>query len=183
MLIWLILIPVIASALIGLAKAPGRLTAVASAVATFILALGAVFCPHCSADCCASTLFGCPVQLTVDPAVLPLAKVMVLLTAIVTLAATIGLKAPGKDAERSWAISALLLSTGAMGAFMSDNIIAFYGFHELALIPTFVMIGCYGRGDRRTVAWTATLYLGLASMVLRQACSCSAGKCTPTASA
>ena len=166
MLIWLILIPVIASALIGLAKAPGRLTAIASAALTLFMTLGAVFCPHCGAECCASTLFGFPVQLTVDPAVLPLAKVMVLLTAIVTLAATIGLKAPDKDAERSWAISALLLSTGAMGAFMSDNIIAFYGFHELALIPTFVMIGCYGRGDRRTVAWTATLYLGLASMVL-----------------
>ena len=53
-----------------------------------------------------------------------------------------------------------------MGAFMSDNIIAFYGFHELALIPTFVMIGFYGRGDRRNIAWTATIYLGLASMVL-----------------
>ena len=28
------------------------------------------------------------------------------------------------------------------------------------------MIGLYGRGDRRTTAWRATLYLGLASMVL-----------------
>lgn len=44
--------------------------------------------------------------------------------------------------------------------------ISFFAFHELALIPTFVMIGLYGRGDRRTTAWRATLYLGLASMVL-----------------
>ena len=28
------------------------------------------------------------------------------------------------------------------------------------------MIGLYGRGDKRTTAWRATLYLGLASMVL-----------------
>ena len=32
--------------------------------------------------------------------------------------------------------------------------------------PHLVMIGLYGRGDRRTTAWRATLYLGLASMVL-----------------
>ncbi|MDO5450897.1 MAG: proton-conducting transporter membrane subunit [Akkermansia sp.] len=162
MLIWLILIPVIAAALIGLAKAPGRLTALVSAAITLILGLGAVFCPHCGQCCCEPSAL----QFTVDPAVLPLAKVMLLLTVIVTFAAILGLKAPDKDAERSWSISALLLSTGAMGAFMSDNIIAFYGFHELALIPTFVMIGCYGRGDRRTISWTATIYLGLASMVL-----------------
>ncbi len=167
MLIWLILVPVIASALIGLLKTPGRATALVSAAITLVLGVWAV-CQH---------YFGCPlaceafwshvgevdIQFTLDA---QLSRLMLLLTVIVTFAAILGLRAPNRDAERSWAISALLLSTGAMGAFMSDNIIAFYGFHELALIPTFVMIGYYGRGDRRTIAWTATVYLGLASMVL-----------------
>ncbi len=166
MLIWLILIPVIASALIGLLRTPGRATALASATATLILGVWAVCCYSCCPQTAAatwSTLGSIDLQFTL---INPLSQVMMLLSVIVTFAAILGLKAPDADAERSWSISALLLSAGAIGAFMSDNIISFYAFHELALIPTFVMIGYYGRGDRRTTAWTATVYLGLASMVL-----------------
>lgn len=167
MLIWLILIPVIASLLIGLARTPGRATALVSASATLVLGLLAVvstFCPECcSNDDCWTTFCGHDLWFTLN---LPLSRIMLALTVIVTFSAILGLKAPNAQAERSWSISALLLSAGATGAFLSDNIISFYAFHELALIPTFVMIGCYGRGDRRTIAWTATIYLGLASMVL-----------------
>lgn len=166
MLIWLIIIPVIAAALIGLLKAPGKATALISAAITLAIGLWAVacaqFCPaHDSA--CWTHFCGTDLQFTLD---LPLSRIMLTLTVLVTFAAILGLKAPNKEAERSWSVSALLLSTGAIGAFLSNNIISFYAFHELALIPTFVMIGFYGRGDRRTVAWTATIYLGLASMVL-----------------
>lgn len=166
MLIWLIIVPVIASALIGLLKTPGKATALASATFTLILGLWAVvcssFCPEYN-PACWSSLGSSALQFTLD---LPLSRIMLLLTVLVTFAAILGMKAPNKEAERSWSISALMLSTGATGAFLSDNIISFYAFHELALIPTFVMIGFYGRGDRRTIAWTATVYLGLASMVL-----------------
>ncbi len=167
MLIWLILVPVLAAALIGLLKTPGRVTALASAAITLILGVWAVcdysFSAVDSAEATWSTLGSQDLQFTLA---VPLSRIMVLLSVIVTFAAILGFKSPGKDADRSWSISALLLSAGATGAFMSDNIIAFYGFHELALIPTFVMIGYYGRGDRRTISWTATIYLGLASMVL-----------------
>ncbi len=166
MLIWLILIPVLAAALIGLLRTPGRATALAAATATLILGVWAVCCYSCdptSPQETWSTLGNLDLQFSLFP---PLSRIMVLLSVIVTFAAILGLKAPDANAERSWSISALLLSAGATGAFMSDNIISFYAFHELALIPTFVMIGFYGRGDRRTIAWTATVYLGLASMVL-----------------
>lgn len=167
MLTWLILIPVIAAALIGLLRMPGRATALVSATLTLLLGglvvISTTICPE-SIDCgCWSTFCG---KETVFTLTLPLSRIMLILTVLVTFAAVLGLKAPNKDAERSWSISALLLSAGATGAFISDNILAFYGFHELALIPTFVMIGYYGRGDRRTISWTATVYLGLASMVL-----------------
>ena len=141
MLIWLIIVPVIAASLIGLLKAPGRATALVSA--TFTLSMGvwafisATFCPECCTECW-STIGGRELWFTLD---LPLSRIMLLLSVIVTFAAILGLKAPNKDAERSWAISSLLLSTGAIGAFISDNIISFYAFHELALIPTFVRIG------------------------------------------
>ncbi len=166
MLIWLILVPVLSAALIGLLKRPGRATALASATITLVLGLWAVISHACGCESAFATwsfLGETQLQFTL---VNPLSQVMVLLSVIVTFAAILGLKAPDSDADRSWSISALLLSAGATGAFMSDNILAFYAFHELALIPTFVMIGYYGRGDRRTIAWTATIYLGLASMVL-----------------
>ena len=42
-----------------------------------------------------------------------------------------------------------------------------FAFHELALIPTFLMIGIYGHGrDKISVAWKITIYLGLGSLVL-----------------
>lgn len=160
MLIWLILIPVLASILIGFCKTPARPTALVSAVLTLVLGLAAMACHN---ESCLSTFCGYHLQLSLQA---PMSSIMLLLTVCVTLAAIWGMHAPTPEAERSWSISSLLISAGATGAFISDHILAFYAFHELALIPTFVMIGYYGRGERRTIAWRATIYLGLASMVL-----------------
>ncbi|MEG0024193.1 MAG: NADH-quinone oxidoreductase subunit M [Akkermansia sp.] len=161
MLIWLVLIPLISSVLIGLCKAPARPTALLSASLTLALGIWALVsfdsCPECWSQIGDTNL-----QLTLAPG---LAKLMILLTILVTFATVLGTRAP-EGAQASWYNSALLISAGATGAFLSDNIISFFAFHELALIPTFVMIGLYGRGDKKTIAWRATLYLGLASMVL-----------------
>src|SRR5882724_9030301 len=43
---------------------------------------------------------------------------------------------------------------------------AFYAFHELALIPTFLLIGIWGTGNRSAAAWKITIYLTLGSFVL-----------------
>lgn len=159
MLTLIVAVPLTAAALIGLLKTPGKPTAIIAAALMLILTACAVF--GCCSCCCGTECSAANLSLN-----LPLSKIMLVLTALVTFGAALGLKAPNKDADRSWAISALLISAGAAGAFMSDSLISFYAFHELALIPTFVMIGYYGRGDRRTIAWTTTIYLGLASMVL-----------------
>ncbi|MEM0970571.1 MAG: NADH-quinone oxidoreductase subunit M [Verrucomicrobiota bacterium] len=72
-----------------------------------------------------------------------------------------------KGSEKLYWGSTLLIAAGAMGAFLSTDLFFFYAFHELALIPTFLMIGKLGHGeDRVDVAWRATLYLGLGSLVL-----------------
>jgi NADH-quinone oxidoreductase subunit M len=42
----------------------------------------------------------------------------------------------------------------------------FYAFHELALIPTFLLIGIWGTGNRSAAAWKITIYLALGSFVL-----------------
>src|SRR5207249_4160109 len=41
-----------------------------------------------------------------------------------------------------------------------------YAFHELALIPTFLLIGIWGTGNRRAAAWKVTIYLALGSVIL-----------------
>ncbi|MDP0491427.1 MAG: NADH-quinone oxidoreductase subunit M [Verrucomicrobiota bacterium JB023] len=91
--------------------------------------------------------------------------ILVLLTTIVTLAAIMASRCP-EGRERLWFSSILLISVGALGAFLSTDLFFFYAFHELALIPTFLMIGMLGKGDRKEAAWKITLYLAFGSIVL-----------------
>ncbi|MDB6132101.1 MAG: proton-translocating NADH-quinone oxidoreductase, chain [Verrucomicrobiales bacterium] len=94
-----------------------------------------------------------------------MALIMVLLTSLVTLAAVMmrPVKAGG---EALYYSSSLLIAAGAMGAFVATDLFFFYAFHELALIPTFLMIGMRGTGDNKDAAWKITVYLGLGSLVL-----------------
>ncbi len=94
-----------------------------------------------------------------------LGVVMLLLTSLVTVAATwfipeIGARQNLLDA------SVLLISAGCTGAFASKDLFFFYAFHELALIPTFLSIGIWGSGERQSVAWKITIYLALGSIIL-----------------
>lgn len=91
--------------------------------------------------------------------------IMVLLTCIVTIAAILSGKCP-EGKERLWFSSILLISLGALGAFLSTDLFFFYAFHELALIPTFLMIGMLGKGDRKAAAWKITIYLAFGSIIL-----------------
>ena len=90
MLIWLVLIPLIAAALIGLCKAPARPTALLSASLTLALGIWAlVSFDGCSS--CWSRFEGMDLQLTLAPA---LSKVMLLLTILVTFATVLGTNPP-----------------------------------------------------------------------------------------
>jgi NADH-quinone oxidoreductase subunit M len=60
----------------------------------------------------------------------------------------------------------LFISAGLAGAFSSLDTFFLYGFHEIALIPVFIMIGTWGSGDRQAAAWKATLYLGAGSFIV-----------------
>jgi NADH-quinone oxidoreductase subunit M len=94
-----------------------------------------------------------------------LSLVMLLLAALVTAAAVAVARTPDKNA--SWFYASLLfISAGGIGAFASIDLFFFYMFHELALIPTFLLIGIWGSGDRQAAAWKATIYLALGSFVL-----------------
>jgi len=90
---------------------------------------------------------------------------MLFLSTSVTLAAVCLARTPASNAH--WFYTGILfISAGAVGAFASLDVFFFYMFHELALIPTFLLIGIWGSGDRYAAAWKVTIYLTFGSFVL-----------------
>ncbi len=84
---------------------------------------------------------------------------------IVGLAA--GLYAIQSQAERLklYLMLLLIMQGGLMGVFASIDVFFFYFFHELALIPTFIMVGLWGGRDRNYAAMKLTIYLTLGAML------------------
>jgi NADH-quinone oxidoreductase subunit M len=94
-----------------------------------------------------------------------LSLVMVFLSAIVTLAA-VWFTGKIDRYENAFYACLLFISGGAIGAFASIDLFFFYAFHELALIPTFLLIGIWGSGNRIAAAWKITIYLAIGSFIL-----------------
>lgn len=68
--------------------------------------------------------------------------------------------------EKEFYILLLVMAGGILGAFASLDLFFFYFFHELALVPTFIMIGLWGRGERRNYAtFQITLYLSVGALL------------------
>jgi len=162
MLFALILIPLVAAIAIFFG-APARKTALGAAALNLLLGL-TYACP---------TIQGGDFSVLVlkDPAIhlslglTGISRVMLLLSVIITLAAVYSGKCPD-GREKLWYSSTLLIACGAIGAFLSTDLFFFYAFHEMALIPTFLMIGILGRGNRNEAAWKITIYLAFGSIVL-----------------
>ena len=93
-----------------------------------------------------------------------LSATMLLLTSIVALA-SVWLAPKVEEGENRYYACILFIAAGAAGAFASLDLFFFYAFHELALIPTFLMIGIWGSGNRQSAAWKITIYLSIGSIV------------------
>jgi len=71
-----------------------------------------------------------------------------------------------RDREKEFYILLLVMTGGILGAFASLDLFYFYFFHELALVPTFIMIGVWGRGREKNYAtFQITLYLSLGALI------------------
>jgi NADH-quinone oxidoreductase subunit M len=90
---------------------------------------------------------------------------MILLATIVTLAA-VWFTGTVEKYENAFYACLLFISGGAIGAFASIDLFFFYAFHEVALIPTFLLIGIWGSGNRVAAAWKITIYLAIGSFIL-----------------
>ncbi len=165
-LIFLILVPVAAAAFI-MAGSNARYTALVASVTNllFTLVLLAVF-PRAEGyqfvgEYPAIPSLGISFIFGADG----LSLVMLLLSTLVTVAAVAVARTPAKSPNMFYACL-MFISAGVIGAFSSLDVFFFYMFHELALIPTFLLIGIWGSGDRQAAAWKATIYLALGSFVL-----------------
>ncbi len=71
-----------------------------------------------------------------------------------------------KEREKEFYILLLVMTGGILGAFASLDLFFFYFFHELALVPTFIMIGVWGRGEQKNYAtFQITLYLSIGALL------------------
>jgi NADH-quinone oxidoreductase subunit M len=90
---------------------------------------------------------------------------LVLLTSVLTYVSV--LVSHGSIRERAGGYYAwlFLLQTAIIGAFLSFDVVLFYIFFELTLIPAFFLIGCWGTGGgRRDAARKFFLYTLLGSL-------------------
>lgn len=164
MLLLLILIPIIAACAI-FTGSKAKPTAQAAGALNLVLGVAAVFSSKAGFwDFSMNVLERPDINLSLG-LIDGMSTVMLLLSVIVTFAALLSGEAP-KGKERLYYGSSLLISAGAIGAFISTDLFFFYAFHELALIPTFLMVGMLGRGDRKAAAWKITIYLGFGSLIL-----------------
>src|SRR5580698_7349986 len=90
---------------------------------------------------------------------------LILMGAIVAFAAAL-CSYEIQSREKEFYILLLVMAGGILGAFASLDLFMFYFLHEFALIPTFIMIGVWGRGEQKNFAtFQITLYLSVGALV------------------
>lgn len=164
---YIVFLPIIAAIAVAFG-APARKTSLAAAWAQLFFALFAMFGYNRVAggfqfesSFSVAPEWGLSLSFGADG----LSLVMLFLTAIVTVAAVWVTPEIEKRGNLFYSC-VLLISAGAAGAFASKDLFFFYAFHELALIPTFLLIGIWGNGNRQVAAWKITIYLAVGSIIL-----------------
>ena len=167
MLLFLVLCPIAAAVLI-IAGAPARLTALVAAISNLfvtLLLLSRFDQVAAGFQFVSSIVVSADWRIHFALGVDGLSLLMLLLATSVSVAA-VWFAGKIENYERAFYACLLFISAGAIGAFASIALFFFYAFHELALIPTFLLIGIWGTGNRSAAAWKITIYLTLGSFVL-----------------
>ncbi|PYI95315.1 MAG: NADH-quinone oxidoreductase subunit M [Verrucomicrobia bacterium] len=167
MVLFIIFCPIVAAVLI-MVGAPARKTALTASVLTFAATLyllatfgdGEHGFQHVT-----SFTISPEWRLSFTTGIDGLSLIMVVLATIVTVAA-VWFAGTVERYENAFYACLLFISGGAIGAFASIDLFFFYAFHELALIPTFLLIGIWGSGNRVAAAWKITIYLAIGSFIL-----------------
>lgn len=94
-----------------------------------------------------------------------ISMLLVLLTSLIVLAGT--LASLGMDRRvKTFFIMLQILASGTYGSFIAFDLLLFFFFNELTLIPTFLLIALFGSGRRDFAAMKLTLFLMLGSVLV-----------------
>lgn len=108
-----------------------------------------------------SELFAIPYELAIDG----LSVVLILLTAIITTLAALAAFNIKKELKGFY-ILFLILEIGMLGVFAAQNLLLFFIFFELTLIPAFFLIGKWGYFEKERAAFSFLIYNGVGSAIL-----------------
>lgn len=91
--------------------------------------------------------------------------VLIVLTAVIsTLAAIASIHI--KKEWKGYFMLFLLLEIGMLGVFAAENLILFFIFFEITMIPMFFLIGKWGYFEKEKAAYSYLIYNGLGSAIL-----------------
>lgn len=90
---------------------------------------------------------------------------MVLMTALVTVCAVLASWMSVKVRPAEFFAHLLILETSLLGIVCSFDVILFYSFFELALLPMVVLTGLWGTGDRAAAAVQYLIYMLVGSLL------------------
>jgi len=91
--------------------------------------------------------------------------VLLVLTAVVATLASIA-SVHIKEEWKGYFMLFLLLEAGMLGVFAAENLVLFFLFFEMTLIPTFFLIGKWGYQEKEKAAYSFLIYNGHGSAIL-----------------
>lgn len=71
-----------------------------------------------------------------------------------------------EERQKEYALWLLVMECGLLGLFVATDLILFFVFFEVVLIPSYFLVGIFGRGNREHTAIKFVTYTGVASAVL-----------------
>jgi NADH-quinone oxidoreductase subunit M len=110
-------------------------------------------------------LQGRPFAIEYELGISGLSLVMLVLTSLLAFLAAIS-SFSIKEGVRGYYILFLLLEVGMLGVFAAENLLLFFIFFEITLIPMFFLIGKWGGFDSEKAAYHFLLYNGVGSAIL-----------------
>ena len=100
-----------------------------------------------------------------DVAVDGLSLPLMVLTALLLTAVMISVL-PHRDRAKAHAVLFLIMATGLLGLFAAQDLLLFYFFFEIALVPMYFIIGVWGHQHRRYAALKFFLYTRAGSLAM-----------------
>lgn len=109
---------------------------------------------------------GAEYSLRLDGISMPLILLTTLLTSVALLYSFYADGLDLRESMKEYAVLFLLMETGLLGVFLASDLLLFYVFWEVALVPLYFIIGIWGHENRRRAAFKFFLYTRAGSLAL-----------------